>query len=98
MAKSEIVTQRVVSVQPAKAARDVQSHRPAGAFHLGQTDIRRDARDVRIQWNDELARSHSRPDSAIDSVRRTSHPAQIEIQALAGASLRRPRKEEPHSN
>ena len=53
---------------------------------------------MRIEGNYKLPRSHALPYTTIDTVFRTNHPSQIEIQPLAGAALRRPREEKSHAD
>src|SRR5436190_5169022 len=87
MTKRKIVTHRIVRMQPLQAVSNVERHLPTGVAHIGQADIRRDARDVRIERNDELPWRNARPHAAINAVLGPHHPSQIEIQALAGAPL-----------
>src|SRR5215831_15277519 len=94
MAECEIVTQRIIGMQAPQTPCDVQCHPPAGTLQRRQADITRDAGDMRIQRNDQLARGDSRPDPTIYSIVWPYHPPQIQVHALAGTALRRRRKEE----
>jgi hypothetical protein len=49
---------------------------------------------MRIQRDDQLPGRDAGPDATINSIVRPNHPAQIQIHTLAGAALRRSRKEE----
>ena len=53
---------------------------------------------MRIERNHELPRLNAFPHAAIDAVFGTNHPTQIQVHALARASLRRPRKQEANTN
>src|SRR5207249_7192164 len=97
MTQGKVVTHRVVRMQPLQAVSNVERHLPTRVAHIGQTDIRRDARDVRVQRNDELAGFNARPHAAIDAVLWPHHPSQIEVQALACAALRWTREEKPNA-
>ena len=65
---------------------------PARARVARQPQTAADANDVRVERHDQLRRRHARPDAEIERVA-AHHPAQEQIQPLAGAARRRPRKE-----
>ena len=71
---------------------DVARHPPARAGVARQPQAAADANHVRVERHDQLRRRHARPDAEIERVA-PHHPAQEQIQPLAAAARRRPRKE-----
>ena len=65
---------------------------PARAGVAGQPQAAADADDVRVERHDQRRRRHARPDAEIERVA-PHHPAQEQVQPLAGAAGRRPREE-----
>ena len=85
-------------MKAAEAPRNIQRHGPARTPHARQANVGGDARNVRIQRNDELPRRHSSPHTAIDSIFRPRHPPQIKIEALARASFRWAREQKSNAD
>ena len=92
VAEREVVLDRVVRIEPAQRRGDVARHAPAGARIGRQAQAAADADHVRVERHDELRRRHARPDAEVERVA-PHHPAQKQIQPLAGAAGRRARKE-----
>ena len=75
---------------------DVGRHLPAGAGVARQPQAAAEPDDVRVERHDQPRRRDARPDAEVDFVA-PHHPAQEQVQPLAGAAGRRPRKEVAHA-
>jgi predicted RecA/RadA family phage recombinase len=76
MAKGKIVLEGVFGIQAPKLTGNIEGHRPAGAFSIGQSDVTGDSRDMGVQWNDQTFRREPVPYAAIDSIVRANHPSE----------------------
>ena len=84
----EIVLYGVVGVEPPQPFRDVRGHGPACRLVAGQANATRDREDVSVEGNHERPGLDHRPHAEVDGVA-PHHPTQEEVQALAGAAVRR---------
>ena len=92
MADREIELDRIDRVDGAQGRSDVGGHAPAGTLQRCQAQALADADDVRVERHDELSGPHLLPHTEIDLVL-THHPAQEQVEPLAGAARRWAREE-----
>ncbi len=92
MTEGKIVPNRIRPVYRAERRCDFRRHLPARGRVAGQSKATTKPDDVRIERNDEPRRGHKCPCSEIDRIA-PDHPAQEQIQPLAGAARGRAREE-----
>src|SRR4029453_14723473 len=92
----EVEFHRIDRIQLAQMLRDVGGHLPARARIARQPQALREADDVSIEWNDQLSRTNRPPDAQVHLIV-AHHPAQVQVEPLAGASRGWPRKEVAHA-
>src|SRR5215213_11721038 len=92
MADREIEPHRVRRIELPQVRGDVGGHLPAGAGIAGEPQAPRQSNDVGIERYDQLSGADRSPDAEIHFVA-PHHPAQEQVEALAGAACGRPRKE-----
>src|SRR6266566_6717805 len=85
MTEGKIVPNRIRRVYRAERRCDFGRHLPARGRVAGQSKTTTKPDDVRIERNDEPRRGHKCPCSEIDRIA-PDHPAQEQIQPLAGAA------------
>src|SRR5712675_2646366 len=81
----EVVLHRIVRVEAAQRRRDVLRHHPSWTGIARQTKAPADPNHVGVQRDDEFGGRHAGPDPKVERVS-TNHPAEKEIQPLAGAA------------
>ena len=94
--EGEVVLHRVVGVELAEAARHVERHRPARRAVAGEADPAGDREGVGVDREHELRGVRPPPDAEVHAVA-ARHPAQVEVEALAGAPRLRGREEVAHA-
>src|SRR5262245_36926850 len=92
MTEGKIVPDRIDRVDPAKRRRNFGGHLPIRRAIARQSEASSQPNDVRIERNDEPGWGHERPHSKVDFVA-ANHPAQKQVQPLAGAPGRGTREE-----
>jgi hypothetical protein len=88
----EVVFHRVPWIERPQRARDVRRHLPSGRAIPCQAQTLADSNDVRIERNHEPSRGDPPPHAEVDTIG-AHHPAEKEIQSLAGAPGGGARKE-----
>ena len=92
MAEGKIVPHRIDRIGRAKRRRNLRGHLPIRCAIARQSEAPPQPNDMRIEWNDEPGRGHTCPHAKVNFVM-PNHPTEEQIQALAGASGRRPGEE-----
>ena len=92
MAEGKIVPDWIAWIDRAKGSRNLGGHLPVGRAIPRQSETPPQPNDMRIEWNDEPGRGHKCPHPKVNFVM-PNHPTEEQIQALTGASGRRPREE-----
>jgi len=92
----EVVLDRIGWIEAPQGRRDVERHRPAGTGVPRQPQTAANANDVGIERHNETARRNARPHAEIERVA-AHHPAKKQVQSLAAAACRGPRKEVAHA-
>src|SRR5262245_13629709 len=92
VAEREVVLDRVVRIEHAQRRSNVAGHSPARARIGRELQTAADPDDVGVERYDEAGRRDTRPHAEIERVL-AHHPAQEQIQTLAGRPYRRTRKE-----
>src|SRR5205814_1167789 len=90
--EGEVEPHRIDRVELAQAGGDILRGLPGQILARRETDEAADAVDVRIEGNDERVRRDV-PETEVDAVGPAHHPAQIQVEALAGAASRRVRQQ-----
>lgn len=85
MAKREVVLHGIVGIELAERGRDLFGRSPGCGAAIRQTEIAADAMDVSVDRNDEFG-GRDRPESEIDTVRRTNHPPGVKNETFACTS------------
>src|SRR5882724_5580884 len=100
VAERKVVAYGIPRIEQPEAARHVFRGLPGQVLAPGETDEAADAVHVRVEGNHELRHRHSGPEPEIDAVGPPHHPAQEEVEALAGAPACRvmARKSGAHSS
>ena len=91
MADREIESNRIVGIERAQGAGDVGRHLPPGARVPRKAQAVPEADHVGVERHDQFGGRHARPHPEVDFIG-AHHPAEKQIQALAGAAGRRTRK------
>src|SRR2546428_6207180 len=86
VAEGEVVADGVLGVEQAQAAGDVLRGLPGEILAPGQADEPADPVDVGIERHHQLGGGDLPPEPEIDSVGASHHPAQEQVEALAGAA------------
>ena len=92
MAEGKIVPDWIKRIDRAKGCGNFGRHLPVWRPIAGQSEAPPQPNDVGIEGNDEPGRGHECPHSKVNFVT-PNHPAQKQIEPLAGASRRRPGEE-----
>jgi len=88
----EVVLHGINRIQLPKRRRDVLGHPPAGRRISCEPQTATDPDHVSVERDNQRRRIDARPDAEIECVA-ANHPAQEEIEALAGTPARRPGEE-----
>ena len=86
MGDGEIILDRINVIKSAQSPGNLAGHAPVGVPAGGQSQIAADPLDMGIHRDHQLRRGDTVPDTQIDPVRRTHHPAQIHTETLAGTA------------
>src|SRR5207245_4047589 len=86
VAEGEVVADGVLGIEQAQAAGDVLRGLPGKILAPGQADEPADPVDVGIERHHQLGGGDLPPEPEIDSVWASHHPAQAQVEALAGAA------------
>ena len=92
VAEREVVADGIGGIEAAQRRRDLRRHLPARRGLPRQAEAPTQPDDVRVERHHQLRRRHARPAAGIDGVA-PHHPAQEQVQPLAGAAAGRPREE-----
>src|SRR5215813_5423095 len=96
VAKREVVPHRIGRIELPERSRDVLRHPPPWAAVSSQSKTPAHADDVRVERHDQLRRRHAGPHTKIEAVA-AHHPTEKQVEPLAGAASRGPRKEVAHT-
>src|SRR2546428_1180793 len=86
VAEGEVVADGVLGIEQAQAAGAVLGGLPGTSLTPGQADDPADPVDVGIEWHHQLGGGDLPPEPEINSVWASHHPAQEQVEALAGAA------------